>query len=573
MTRHAAGDPTPQEHLDPLDLAVNAYMQGRDAEADAQCMALLERDSGNADAWNLRAAIASGRGDVNAALQHIAGAIALDPTNSNYHFNLGMLHKARGDLRAAVDACAEALHFQPGHGQAMQECLHGALALGDYALIERVLLPLKDALLNNADLCSLLALALEKQDRKLEALPYLEHLSTLRSTHNASYYASYIGALSAAGRFADAIAAGKRAIAENIQVAAIFYNMARAYELMGDFEQAECQYDRALSVDFQYRDAHFARAMMALKTGNLRNARELYRARFTWGNQMLPPAYLCSRWEGQDLAGKKILLSAEQGFGDIIMFSGFLPYLMSKAAQVAVALYPRMIPLFARSFPGVTFYRLGEGAGREVEMPATAYDYHAPMGDLLQFCLEAYQPRTVTGYLKADNAMVARLRKKYDAMMPGLKIGIAWQTANDATSMVRNISLPLWKPIFETPNCHFISLQYGDWSEMLEHFRQETGHAIYQDAQIDQVANPDHFAAQTAAMDRVISIQNSAVHMAGSLGIPTTILLPKTSDFRWGIARQDNPWYGSVQIVRQEQYGDWSAAIACVAEELRRVAG
>jgi hypothetical protein len=134
---------------------------------------------------------------------------------------------------------------------------------------------------------------------------------------------------------------------------------------------------------------------------------------------------------------------------------------------------------------------------------------------------------------------------------------------------VRSIPLAAWAPILAQPAFGFVNLQYGDCRADLEAVRRDLGVEILHDESVDPLKNLDDFAAQTAAMDLVISIDNSTVHMAGALNVPVWVMLPAVPDWRWMLDRSDSPWYPSVRLFRQATAGEWTPVIARVAKELK----
>jgi hypothetical protein len=129
----------------------------------------------------------------------------------------------------------------------------------------------------------------------------------------------------------------------------------------------------------------------------------------------------------------------------------------------------------------------------------------------------------------------------------------------------------LWRSILETPDCAFISLQYGDIGRDLEALRRETGHTVHWDREVDPTQFLDPFTAQIAAMDLVISVDNSTVHFAGAVGKPCWVLLPVNSDWRWMIDRTSSIWYDSLELWRQQIGEGWQPVVARVAERLREI--
>jgi ADP-heptose:LPS heptosyltransferase len=114
----------------------------------------------------------------------------------------------------------------------------------------------------------------------------------------------------------------------------------------------------------------------------------------------------------------------------------------------------------------------------------------------------------------------------------------------------------------------FVNLQYGDCAADLATVRQRLGIEILHDDAIDPLSDMDGFAAQVAAMDLVVSIDNSTVHLAGALGKPTWVLLPYVPDWRWLLDRDDSPWYGSVKLYRQCEDRNWEPVLQRVAQDM-----
>jgi hypothetical protein len=204
-----------------------------------------------------------------------------------------------------------------------------------------------------------------------------------------------------------------------------------------------------------------------------------------------------------------------------------------------------------------------------------AVDYQAPIGGLCRWLrpnLASFPSRA--GYLKADSTQVDLLRDRYRNQLGGRPlVGISWRGGTGANVQLRSIPLAAWAPILAQSTFGFVNLQYGDCRADLEAVRRDLGVEILHDETVDPLKNLDDFAAQTAAMDLVISIDNSTVHMAGALNMPAWVLLPTVPDWRWMLGRSDSPWYPSVRLFRQAMAGEWAPVIERVAEELKHGVG
>jgi ADP-heptose:LPS heptosyltransferase len=152
-----------------------------------------------------------------------------------------------------------------------------------------------------------------------------------------------------------------------------------------------------------------------------------------------------------------------------------------------------------------------------------------------------------------------------------LKVGISWRGgADEHVRRMRSTILDQWSELLRTPRIQFINLQYGATAEELAHVERETGIRIHHWNDADPLCDLDDFAAQIAALDLVISVDNSTVHMAGALGVETWVLLPFAADWRWMLDRSDTPWYCRVRLFRQPRAGCWPPTFSDVAAELAR---
>jgi ADP-heptose:LPS heptosyltransferase len=146
-------------------------------------------------------------------------------------------------------------------------------------------------------------------------------------------------------------------------------------------------------------------------------------------------------------------------------------------------------------------------------------------------------------------------------------VGLAWYSRNQKTGHDRSIDLSALAPLFERTDIQWISLQYGD-HDGLEKQATAANAPILIDRAVDQLADIDTFAAQIAALDLVITIDNSTAHLAGALGVPVWVLLPFARDWRWLRLREDSPWYPTMRLFRQPQRGDWHSVIQNVQSAL-----
>jgi ADP-heptose:LPS heptosyltransferase len=271
-------------------------------------------------------------------------------------------------------------------------------------------------------------------------------------------------------------------------------------------------------------------------------------------------------WDGTDPSGKSVLVYGHQGLGDEINFASCVPDLVARGARVTLACTPRLVALFRRSFPQVRVVPL------DSELPAlraAGFEFQVPLGRLGRFFRLSVEdfPRREK-YLSADERLVDRWRGVLTDLGTGLKIGISWRGGNPRGSgAFRSLPLRAWEPVLKLEGAHWVSLQYGDWHDERRAAEASLGAQIHhwQDA-IDDYSET---AALVSALDLVISVTTSVVHLAGALGKEAWVLLNARPHWRWGLQGDRMPWYASLRLFRQRAVGDWSTPVAALAAELR----
>ena len=272
------------------------------------------------------------------------------------------------------------------------------------------------------------------------------------------------------------------------------------------------------------------------------------------------PAY----WQGEPLVGLTIRVWAEQGIGDEILYAGMLSDLMALGGEVILECSPRMVPVFARSFPSIHVVPLDKGCA---DSYSGAQQFHSSLGSLGRFLRPSFSSFPGhTGYLSADEQITAKLKSQYGT---GPLVGISWRSETPRLKRKKSIDLAMWSPILKIPGIKFVSLQYGDRTEELQAVEQALGIKIVRDSSVNPLHDMDAFLAQVAAMDLVISASNATAHAAGALGRPTWVMLPQGAGslWHWFENRSDSPWYPSVRLFRATSAPQLQDVLrACVEE-------
>jgi hypothetical protein len=347
------------------------------------------------------------------------------------------------------------------------------------------------------------------------------------------------------------------------------HNIGNALREQGKIAEAIAYYRKAIALNPAYPGTHWNLSQALLLTGNFEEGWQRYSWRWKTEEQHEAKNYAFSKkvWDGSSL--KSIFVYAEQGIGDEIFFASCLPDITAQADHCVIACDERLVPLFERTFPScIAIQHFDPDNVYPATLPPV--DYKAAMGSLPKYV----RPDLVSfpkqaGYLIPDNEKVEKWRTRYNQLGAGLKIGISWFGGKKNTDrLARSIALSRWEPLLRIPGVSFINLQYAPWQEELMKVEADLGIRIYSWRDADPWSDLDDFAAQIAALDLVISIDNSTVHMAGALGVPVWTLLPYVPDWRWMLNREDSPWYPSMRLFRQPSPGAWDEVIAGIKAEL-----
>jgi tetratricopeptide (TPR) repeat protein len=350
--------------------------------------------------------------------------------------------------------------------------------------------------------------------------------------------------------------------------AAAHYNIGLIHHLQGDVETAERCYRDAIRVDPSYPEAHREYSMLRLYVGDYSpSVWASYRERRRCAGFPLTvsrcPAPL---WKGESPAEKTVLTYGEQGLGDEILFASCYPDLIAQSSHCVIETEPRLEELFRRSFPRATVL----GRQREAELAAVypSVSWQAPCGDLPYFyraSAAAFPDRP--RYLAADPEKVDRWKRRLAALGPGPKIGISWRGGTARTRQeIRSAPLTHWRPILALPGSQFISLQYGDCASDLEQARNALGVELHHWP--EAIADYDETAALVSALDLVISVTTSVVHLAGALGRPVWILANAGPRWCYGLNGGRLPWYVTARLFQQRRLGIWDDVMSSVAERL-----
>lgn len=510
-----------------LDLGVCHYLAGDHFWARFYYRLASVLDPENADIWNEFGVVDIALGNFGKAEEALEKAVARNPALPEAWNNLGLILARRGDIANARRHFLRATFLRPDYYVAY---CNAGLAAKDLELLDDAERALR---------------------RAVEIDP---------GPHTAWLNLGFV--LQDAGKLDEALAALEAARDRAPDAPEPAAALSALWLRRGDAAQAQRLAEGALELDSENGDARLALAHAQLTQGNLAEGWSNYEARLR-GSTAVARRYPLPSWQGESLAGRTVLVWGEQGLGDEIMFSSCLPDLIAGGAHCVLDCSPRLRPLFARSFPEV---RVGEQA-------VDGIDCTIPIGSLpLLFRTNADAFPRHGGYLRPDPARLAGWQARLAALGAGLKVGLAWRGGLLRTGQrQRSLDLGELGPLLRVPNVRWVNLQHGDTAAPLQQIRDTHGVTV---ASWDHaVADIDETAALVAALDLVITVCSTVVHLTGALGRPAWVLTPSAPAWRYQRAGTRMPWYPSVLLYRQLVHGDWTEPVKLVEADLRCLAG
>lgn len=277
--------------------------------------------------------------------------------------------------------------------------------------------------------------------------------------------------------------------------------------------------------------------------------------------EMLPRQFGVPRWQGEDYAGRTLLVHGEQGLDDQIQFSRFLRLAAARGGRMVVEVRPPLVGLMRRIDFGPTPVELVEQGRR---LPP--HDLEVPLMSLpLVFGtdLDSLPPPLA---FPVDGARIDAWRHSLGGPEQ-LRVGLAWQGGRPDPG--RSPPLERLAPLLDLPGLHFVALQPRDGLDQL----RASPLAGRLEVVGDRLSDLTEMAAALAAVDLVVGTGGPTTHLAGALGRPTYVMLPANANWRWLVGRDDSPWYPTLRLFRQPRAGDWDSVVAALGGALARLTG
>jgi tetratricopeptide (TPR) repeat protein len=506
---------------------------------------------------------------------------------------------ANGQLSTAIGTYREALDAAPDHPAILSDLGRLALRMGEPGMAEALFGRVYEADPTNPEAADNLAQALREQAR------YDDAIAVLRAVLNASpaepILWNTLGTIvNAQGDSAAALIYFDEALRLVPRFAAARYNRAGVLMDQGQTQAALADCDAALAIAQAASDGgnpsdmammRLGRAMMLLALGRLDEGWPVYEARLDPALPDSPTFEIACPRLGADapLANLNLLAVGEQGLGDEVLFAGLVPDLLQALkprGRLTLTAEPRLVPLFARSFPAAQVIAHAtvhqEGRTRRTIPDASTVancDAWTPIASLLPRLRPTVEHfNAEDGHLHPDPARVAFWRSALATAPPGRKVGLTWRSGLLTSKRRRSYApLPQWREVLATPGVQWVQLQYGECDAELAAAEAAFGVKIWRPAGIDLRQDLDDLAALSCALDLVIGAPNATTSLAAACGAPTWFVTAPGGWIQLGTDR--HPWYPTARLFVAPRFGSpkgalseddgWTPTLADVARALR----
>lgn len=487
-----------------------------------------------AEPW-VNLALMSGEAGVHApAVSAARRALAVHPERADALVQLGASLAVLGDIGPATDALLAARRLEPLRPDLALH-LPAVLAVLDRAAALR---SARAGIVASPSVHELYPRLITVRDPSLDSddgVAWARYATRLRP-REARLWVNLAAEQYGAGSFAPAYREARRGCLLDPGDRAAFQNMIAAAYHLRRYEHGRRLARFCLSAHPGAADVLYALAEIELVIGDLQHAWDLYENRVGRGDAM-PRAGLPPPWCGPGTEEGPLLVAAEQGIGDEVVFLSCLPDLLAAVAvPVTVEVDRRLVAVVARSFPSVRVVPRQVSPGAAGQRLLDYHDLvarhglrHAVYAGSLPryFRADRNRPAVRAGYLTPDPAGVARWSAALERFRPAAIVGVVWRSAR-MTRLREQFHARIldWAPIFETRGCAFVSLMPGDVSGEIDAVRRRLGVEIHQMDGLDAWENVDSLMALMRSLDQVVTARTANCAFAGAVGVPTIRVAP-----------------------------------------------
>lgn len=456
------------------------------------------------------------------ALTDFSAFLRLKPNSFFAKNSIGRAHKELNQLDLALKSYDEAIHLKPNYAEAY---LNRAVTFNELKRFDEAIADCNQAI----------------------------HLKP----NYAEAYLIKARAFHGRYQFDEAVFNCNQAINANPVAIAPYINLGVIFHELKQFDKAIAAFNRAIEIDSKDAEANYNLGLTLLSSERFERGWELFDYRFLIGDK----GYLFletnkPQWDGT-FSNDRLFIWAEQGIGDQIIFASMFHELEKMNQKITISVDKRLIPIFERSFPRISFVDQELGCREE------NYDEHFPMGSLGKLFRKNINdfPAVNAGYLLVNPVSKELIQK--NPLFDKSTCGLSWMSTNKKFGVNKTISLNKFSDLLKVKGFNFINLQYGNVEAELLDIEAKFGLNLISIDDVDLFADIDSTLSLIDCCDVVVTVSNSVAHLAGSIGKETLLLLPNYAGrfWYWNEKRESSLWYPSVKIFSQPEAGGWETPI------------
>lgn len=339
-------------------------------------------------------------------------------------------------------------------------------------------------------------------------------------------------------------------------------NLGIAYKYSGQYEKAIESYQKALKLNPRSHDTYFNISKIQLGLGDFENGWRNYEHR--WGKLIKRPVKLNFKkpYWSPDKGYKKLLIWAEQGVGEQILFSSILRELQEKFEKIILLIDDRLYNLYQTTYPQIQVQKFSNSINENI------FDYHIPICSLGLFFrrkIEDFKP-TEKIFILNKNKEVFNRKK--------LRCALSWVSKNSDTGFSKSISLKDLLPILKLENIEFYNIQYTNHDKEVEEFCHDHNVRINKIENLDTYNDLEGLMYFIDSCDFTLTVSNTNAHLSASIGKLTYLLLPKEMGrFWWWDNEKEgkNVWYPSIKKFNQKLNLNWQEPIDQLKKEIQNL--
>ena len=544
-------------------LAAVLLHQGNNTKALEFAERSISKNSTTLNAHILRGRALGGLGRLDDALKSYQLALINYPLSHDAYNNMGLIYLSQGRLVEARDAFTRAINLSPNFTLALYNRASTLFKEKQKQLAADDMQRAISLDPHNIHFLVFYSQILLAQENFLQAKEHADLAWKLDPTNQLCLF-TMIKALLGTKEYNEVVRLSSELLAHSPGDALTINAMGVAFVQLGRFREAREKFTEALSIEPENYDVKFNLACLQLLLGELKEGFKNYESRKVMSDPYGQTTFSKPTWSGsEEINDKVILVTVEQGLGDVFQFVRYLPLLAARGAQVLLGNDDESL----RSVLG----DLGCGVMHvSATSPEKNFDFHCSLMSLPMLSKTELDtiPNKVP-YILHDASRVNYWRSVIGEH--GFKVGICWQGSKSGLGFNRSVSLSHFFPISELNSIRLISLQKGAGEEQIE----QLGSKLSLEVLGDKFDNgPDAFVDTAAVMslcDLVITIDTSIAHLAGAMSVPVWVILKKVPDWRWFLDRSDSPWYPSMRLFRPANDGDLGDVFKYVEIALKRL--